>query len=79
MRYLRPARLDDVIEVSVRLLAGGRTSMAFAQQARRGAELLCEAEIRIGWVHPDDMGELRPRRIPAQVLDALPAPAWTTS
>ena len=40
---------------------------------------LCEAEIRIGWVHPDDMGELRPRRIPAQVLDALPAPAWTTS
>ena len=39
VRYLRPARLDDVIDVSVRLLASGRTSMAFAQQARRGAQL----------------------------------------
>lgn len=79
VRYLRPARLDDVIDVSVRLLASGRTSMAFAQQARRGAQLLCEAEIRIGWVQPDGAGELRPRRIPAEVLAALPAPAWTTS
>jgi len=61
IRYLRPARLDDTLEVSVAVLEAGRATMLIAQQAQRGAELLAEGTIRIGCV---DARTLRPRRIP---------------
>ena len=34
--YLRPARLDDVIELDVRVIKAGRVSVVFEQKARRG-------------------------------------------
>ena len=37
VRYLRPARLDDQLEVSARLLEKRRASLQIAQQAWRGA------------------------------------------
>ena len=61
IRYLRPARLDDLLEVTVQVLEAGRATMLIAQQALRGAELLAEGTIRIGCV---DAQTLRPRRIP---------------
>jgi acyl-CoA thioester hydrolase len=63
-----PARLDDELQVSVDLRHAGRAQMLIAQQARRGAALLAEGEIRIGCV---DAGTFRPRRIPNEVLDLL--------
>jgi acyl-CoA thioester hydrolase len=57
MRYLAPAKLDDLITVSV-------------QEAWRGDTLLAQGRIRIGCVQADT---LRPRRIPAQVLHAIGA------
>jgi acyl-CoA thioester hydrolase len=71
MRYLRPARLDDWLEVSVAVVAAGRASMALAQQTRRAGALLAEGEIRIGCV---DAGTFTPRRIPKPIADAaIPA------
>ncbi len=61
IRYLCPARLDDLLEVSVEVRETGRATMLIAQQAWRGAELLAEGTIRIGCV---DAETLRPRRIP---------------
>ena len=61
VRYLRPARLDDLLDVSVEVCETGRATMLIAQQARRGGELLAEGTIRIGCV---DAQTLRPRRIP---------------
>jgi len=61
IRYLRPARLDDLLAVSVEVREAGRATMLIAQQARRGGELLAEGTIRIGCV---DAQTLRPRRIP---------------
>ena len=61
IRYLRPARLDDLLGVTVQVLEAGRATMLIAQQALRGGELLAEGTIRIGCV---DAGTLRPRRIP---------------
>ena len=66
VRYLRPARLDDQLGVTVDLLEAGRATLLIAQQALRGDELLAEGTIRIGCV---DATTLRPRRIPL----ALPA------
>ncbi|HEY6135537.1 MAG TPA: tol-pal system-associated acyl-CoA thioesterase [Rubrivivax sp.] len=68
VRYLRPARLDDLLEVSVLLRHAGRASMTIQQQAWRGAELLAEGEIRIGCVDADTF---RPRRFPAPLQQLL--------
>lgn len=72
MRYLRPARLDDELTITVRLTDTGRASLAVAQQCWRGEQLLVEGEIRIGWVVPQPDGGLKPARMPAEVLAALP-------
>ena len=70
VRYLRPARLDDVLIVSARVQEAGRASLVIAQQARCQATgaVLAEGTIRIGWVSADS---LRPGRIPPDVLEAL--------
>ncbi len=72
VRYLRPARLDDWLEVSVAVVASGRVSLALAQQTWREGKLLAEGEIRIGCV---DAGTFAPRRIPKPLAEATqPAP-----
>ena len=55
--FLRPARLDDVLEVSVVLTRCRRASLLFAQSIRRDGELVLEAEVRLAAV---DAGSLRP-------------------
>jgi len=72
VRYLRPARLDDVLEVTVQPIETGRASMSLVQQVFRAEpeprELLTEGGIRIGCV---DAGTFKTRRIPNEILEAL--------
>jgi acyl-CoA thioester hydrolase len=68
VRYLRPARLDDEIDVTVQVREAGRASLRVEQQALRGDELLAEGEIRIGCV---DAGTFRPQRFPTTLLERL--------
>ena len=69
LRYLRPARLDDLLEVTVAVREAARVSLHLEHQALRGTELLAEGDIRIAWV---DAPTLKPRRIPDEVLGRLP-------
>ena len=71
LRYLRPARLDDELQVTVHLAAAGRASMEIEQQAWRGTELLCEGRIRIGCVQAENF---RPCRIPSAIVDKIHSP-----
>ncbi len=64
LRYRRPARLDDVIDVSVAVVHLGQASLEIAQQARRADELLADGTIRIGCV---ELGTFRPCRIPNDI------------
>jgi acyl-CoA thioester hydrolase len=68
VRYLQPARLDDVLDVSVEVRDAGRATLTLAQQARRGTTLLAEGTIRIGCVAA---GTFRPRRIPNPILERI--------
>lgn len=74
VRYLLPARLDDLLQVSVDTVHAGKARMTIVQQAwrpradGRGDELLAEGTIRIGCVSADTF---RPQRIPASIVDAL--------
>ena len=72
VRYVRPAKLDDWLTVTVSVLEAGKASMVFDQKVLRGDELLTEGRIRIGWVQPSADG-FRPGRIPADMLAALTA------
>ena len=64
LRYRRPARLDDVIDVSVAVAHLGQASLEIAQEARRAGELLADGTIRIGCV---ELGTFRPCRIPNDI------------
>ena len=73
VRFLRPARLDDQLDVTVHGIHAGRASMDIAQQAWRvsegvAPELLAEGRIRIGCV---EAGTFKPRRIPIALLEAI--------
>jgi len=71
VRYLKPARLDDLLTVSVRLIELGRATIAFLQEVWRGDTLLTQGRVRIGWVTPV-ADHYKPARIPAQILAILP-------
>ena len=60
IRYLAPARLDDIVAVESRATEIRAASVRLQQSARREGELLASAEIRVGFVAPDG----RPRRQP---------------
>jgi acyl-CoA thioester hydrolase len=68
VRYLAPARLDDLMVVSVNVVEQGAASMVLEQEAWRDDTLLAQGRIRIGCVQAST---LRPCRIPAQVLAVL--------
>lgn len=82
LQYHRPARLDDLLLVTARVVEAGRASMTIEQTAllkpqqsdtagSEPAPLLCSGTIRIGWV---DDRQLRPQRIPPAVMAALQLP-----
>ncbi|TAG32971.1 MAG: YbgC/FadM family acyl-CoA thioesterase [Polaromonas sp.] len=80
VRYLRPARLDDALVVTARLVDKGRASMTICQQTLLKSEhinnvnsasepiLLCEGTVKIGWV---DAATLKPARMPGCLLERL--------
>ncbi len=72
VRYLRPAVLDDLLNISARIETPGRASLTIVQEARcaRQGHLLAAGTIRIGWV---EAATLSPARIPDTVLKALEA------
>jgi len=63
IRYLAPARLDDVVLIATTVEDLRAASCRLLQKAFRDGALLAEARVRVGFVGPD----CRPRRQP---------PAW---
>ncbi len=69
VRYLRPARLDDLLRITARVQDPGRVVLGIAQQAfGPDGRLLAEGTIRLAWV---DAATLMPTRLPEEVLQAL--------
>jgi len=64
LEYLQPARLDDALEVSVRVSEYGGASIGFAQEVRRAGVTLCRAAVRIVSLDADTF---KPRPLPAGV------------
>lgn len=71
VRYLKPARLDDLLQVQASPALTGRASLTFGQEVRSAlGELLAAAEVRVACV---DAHSLKPRRLPAELVARIAA------
>jgi acyl-CoA thioester hydrolase len=61
LRYLAPARLDDLLTIVTRLVAIRAAAVDIQQRVMLGPLLLCEARVEAAFVAPNG----RPRRQPA--------------
>lgn len=68
IEYKKPARLDDLLEVSAKLVKMRGASLFFSQEVRRDDDILSMAEVKIACV---DGASLRPVPLPPEVLAKL--------
>ncbi len=68
LRYLAPARLDDLLRITVLPTETGRASMVLQQQAWRDDTLLCCGQIRIACV---DATSFKLRRFPTLITETI--------
>ena len=67
--FVRPARLDDMLEVTVEPLKLARVYyVELAQEARRGAQVLARGEIQVACVN---LRDFKPVAIPQFLRDVL--------
>ncbi len=68
--YLRPARFNDLLQVSVRVLRCGRASIEFVQMVLLDKEpgIMCRGRIRVASL---DVNTFKPRALPSQMLNAI--------
>ncbi|WP_426416550.1 tol-pal system-associated acyl-CoA thioesterase [Aestuariirhabdus sp. LZHN29] len=69
-RYHRPARLDDLLRLELRVTRAARSYLLFQQKVinQQDDELLCEAEVKVACVQS---GNMKPRAIPEAMRDAM--------
>lgn len=67
IEYLRPARFNDLLQVTLGLARCGRAGLDFAQEVRRDGDgaVCCRALVKVACVSADGF---RPRRIPDKLL-----------
>jgi acyl-CoA thioester hydrolase len=68
IEYLKPARMDDVLDVVTRPQDVKGASITLAQEVRRGADVLIEARVKVAFVSG---GRARP--IPKALREAMKA------
>ncbi len=69
--FLRPARLDDALEVRTRIDGASAASLWFGQTVCRDGEALAAMRVQVVRVRPDG----RPARVPANLRRTAPAAA----
>jgi acyl-CoA thioester hydrolase len=49
--YLRPARFNEELDVTVDLGRRGKASLTFSQEVRRAGDVVCTGEIKVACLH----------------------------
>ena len=70
--YLKPARLDDMVAVSVQLESLGRVRCVFVQEVRREDDVLVKARVTVACV---SNGSFKPAEIPEGLRRKMEAAA----
>jgi tol-pal system-associated acyl-CoA thioesterase len=68
VKYLRAARLDDELQVTAKIVETGAAQLLFEQRILRAAEEICTGFVRVACV---EVGAMKPRRIPPELLAAM--------
>ena len=66
--YLRPARFNELLQVSAEVVFAKKVSLTFEQHITRGNDVLCQSIIRIACL---DANNMRPKIIPENLLELL--------
>lgn len=66
--YLQPARLDDLIQIDLRIARAGRVAIVFEQTARRGDTVLARATVKAASI---DTRRFVPTAMPPAMMDAF--------
>jgi acyl-CoA thioester hydrolase len=66
--YLKPARFNEQIAVSAKVVEYKKTSLTFEQNITRQQDLLCTASVRIACL---DAQSMKPKLIPSAILQQL--------
>lgn len=67
-RYIRPAVLDDLLEIRNSIIEVAYCTLLFKQEVYRGDELLCDGEVEIACI---DAVNLKPKRWPSKMKTLL--------
>ena len=68
VRYRLPARLDDELIATARIVETRAAQLKFEQRILRGADVVCEGHVNVVCV---DRASLKPSRIPQMLLAVL--------
>lgn len=66
--YRQPAKIDDSLTVSARLVELKRATLVFEQSVRRDSTLICQATIKVACVRADT---LKPVALPGTLHDTF--------
>jgi acyl-CoA thioester hydrolase len=66
--FRSPARLDDLLDVTVDIKDARPASLTFLQSVRRDGRVLCEGEVRVASISAD---HFKPVAIPPKLVDLL--------
>jgi len=68
LEFVRPARLDDMLEVTVEPVKRARVYMDLMQEARLGVQVMARAEIRVACLNRKDF---KPTLIPPSLIESV--------
>jgi acyl-CoA thioester hydrolase len=66
--YLKPARFNEQISVTAKIIENKKTSLIFEQTITRQNDVLCSGNVRIACL---DAQSMRPKPIPIAILEQL--------
>ncbi|KPK53453.1 MAG: 4-hydroxybenzoyl-CoA thioesterase [Thiotrichales bacterium SG8_50] len=66
IEFIKAARFNEQLQVTVELVKYGKASVNFEQQIQRNNELICSGEIRLACV---DAESFKPKAIPAAIME----------
>lgn len=68
VRYLRSAKMDDALDVTVRITKIGRTFVLFEQAVKKESVIMCEGEIKVACV---SISKNKPCAMPAALRSSF--------
>ena len=76
IEFLKPARFNDMLQVTAQVSRRGKASLTFAQEIRRDGLTLCEGEVKVACL---DVATFAPRPIPESIGSKIDkgTAAWT--